>query len=325
MLKKLLHIFKKFALLFICVFALITAYIIYFFVTSDAPAIHGMVKYHIPYNEKQTLDVYFPTQPAETNPVLLFIHGGGWIAGSKLSVNNNRFNQVFNELREQGFFVVSPDYTLAENGLSPFPDCILDTYAAVQWVKDHSDEYGWDMNQFGLMGESAGGHLALMAGYADATLFDSELPSIPPKYVVDVYGPTQLDSLYHASTTDSIKAFIKRLPASLAEQLDPARLLVGFDPESHPKAAEALFNIYSPINYLDSLAPPTLIIHGEADQVVPLSQSLLLAGRLDSLGINNPQHYMPGTNHAFQDATDEQKAEMQQIIVEFILNQTAQK
>jgi acetyl esterase/lipase len=293
--------------------------IIYYFITTDAPALRGEVEYHIPYNSKQTLDLYHPIKQLPKHRVLLFIHGGAWISGSKLSVNNNRFHSVFNNLRNEGYFIVSPEYTLAKNGQSPFPECILDSFQCVQWIYDNAEKYNWDLDQFGIMGESAGGHLALMAGYTDPAVFDLNINKVKPRYVVDVYGPTQLDSLYHAATTDSISAMIKRLPASLAEQLDLARLMVGFDPETHPKEAEELFNKYSPVNYIDSLTPPTLIVHGTADQVVPMSQSQLLAGILDSVSIPNEVHFMPGTNHAFQGASEQQKAEMEQLIVSYIL------
>ncbi|CAE7410420.1 lytT [Symbiodinium microadriaticum] len=315
MLRRLIKYLKKFALFFISAFALITAYLIYFFVSTDAPALKGYVQYHLPYNSEQTLDLYHPlAKVGDHSPVLLFIHGGAWISGSKLSVNNNRFNQVFNELRNQGYFIVSPDYTLAKNGQSPFPACITDTFEAVQWIRNHAEEYGWDLDRFGVMGESAGGHLALMASYAEPSVFGVDFDHLKPKFVIDVYGPTQMDSLYHASTTDSINALIQRLPASLAEQLDLARLLIGFDPKSYPKEAEELFNKYSPVNYIDSLAPPTLIVHGEADQVVPASQSKLLAQELDSVGVFRKEHYITGANHAFQGATDQQKVEMQDLV-----------
>ena len=287
---------------------------------TDAPATIGKVSYHIPYHKDLTLDIYHPTlsnskQPA---PVLMYIHGGAWIAGSKLTVNNNRFNGAFNALRNQGYFIISPDYTLARNGKSPFPMCIEDIFYAIDWMKLHAIEYNWDMNQLVLLGESAGGHLAMMTAFSNPEDFGLHLEKQPIHALIDVYGPSDLVNLYHANTTDSINELINRLPASLAEQLDLAKLLVGFQPSENQHAADSIMEHLSPINYLTNEAPPMLLIHGKADQIVPVDQSYELQKRLDSLAIPNEAYYYDQVNHGFFEATNSQKQDIQKRIIEFI-------
>lgn len=117
------------SLVFIGAFA---SWLTYFFLSNDAPLLHGEVQYHIPISENQKLDVYYPTADVyDKMPVVVFIHGGAWIGGDKVSVNNNRFNEAFNALRNAGYAIVSPDYALARNGNSPFPENIKDSYDAL--------------------------------------------------------------------------------------------------------------------------------------------------------------------------------------------------
>lgn len=312
-LKRLL-IFLSVAVLFF------TAYITYFLHKNDAPVTNGKVEFHIPYSSSQTLDIYYPTieNDLKPAPVLMYIHGGAWIAGSKLTVNNNRFNQAFNALRAQGYFIVSPDYTLAKDGQTPFPDCIQDVFEATQWVSDNADKYNWDMNQFGLLGESAGAHLAMMVAFGDASDFGLENAGPQIDYLIDVYGPSDLNALYNASSTDSINAMIRKLPAVIADRFDLSKMLVGFDPRTHPDSARSLMEKLSPLTYLDREKIPTLVIHGKKDQIVPIDQSLSLTKKMDSLGISYSAHYFEGVNHAFQGATQAQKDSIQSLIVNFI-------
>lgn len=75
---------------------------------------------------------------------------------------------------------------------------------------------------------------------------------------------------------------------------------------------------YSPILYVDSGAPPTLLIHGDADQIVPVEQSLALDRRLEDLGVEHELHVLPGVNHAFAGASAKQRSDIQGWIVSFV-------
>lgn len=295
--------------------------IVRFLKKNDAPALHGKVNHSIQFKEGLKLDVYQPTEQVyERSPVLVYIHGGAWITGSKISVNNARFNGAFNTLREKGYAVVSPDYTLAKFGKSPFPACLADAFDAVKWIEDHADEYNFDLNNVGLLGESAGAHIALVTAYTENQTYTAP-NNLDFRYVIDVYGPTQLLRLYQDQTTllDTINTRTKALPTSLREHLDITQYLFGFDPEEDSVKTGEFTAQYSPFFEVRRGVPNTLLIHGNKDRVVPVSQSHLLKEKLDETGIPNELHILDGVDHAFRNATQEQRDSVQQWITGFVL------
>lgn len=290
-----------------------------FFVRTDAPVLHGEVHYHIPYKSELTLDVYHPTQGVYAkSPVLVYFHGGAWVTGAKESVNNARFNAAFNRLRDKGYAIISPNYTLASLGKSPFPACIEDAYDVIAWLESNASEYNFDLNNVGLLGESAGGHIALMKAY-------DGLPAGTPaqievRYMIDVYGPTDLLKLYtdQIPLIDTVKAMSAHLPASFQDNLDINRYLFGFDPEADSSRTANFTAQFSPDKIVHDAAPNTLIIHGNSDRIVPVNQSVLLKAQLDSLGVMNEMHILEDMDHAFGGATEQQKQQTQDWIVDFV-------
>jgi len=289
---------------------------------TTAPVVEGESSFNIDYNERQSLDFYYPTQKKyEQDPLVIFVHGGGWITGRKESINFNRFNGAIEKVRAAGFAVASPSYTLATDGNSPFPQNIRDVIEAINWLKANAIEYGLDSNRIGLMGESAGAHLALMLtlhAYADEHPQWSK-PKID--YLVDVYGPTEMKDLYFSETVDSLNSFIRKLPAMLREPLDISQNLMGFDPQKDSLKASKFMNDYSPIRYLNSGMPPTLVIHGDHDQLVAVEQSRRLVARMESLKLEYKYYELAGVNHAFIGATDTQSDSVQFWISNFIIKQ----
>jgi len=312
--------FKKITIIAFLAGMILIIALAYFFISKDAPLIHGEVIFHQEYKEGLTLDIYLPTQNIyEQSPVVLFFHGGAWITGSKEAININRFNGAINILRDKGYTVLSPNYTLARNGKAPFPDCIMDAYDAIRWIENNADRYNFDLENVGVFGESAGAHIAMMAGYVDSEIFSTtKNTDISLKYVVDVYGPNDLERLYHMQTLDSINALLSKLPDPLKEHLDIAQHLFGFDPELNSEKAQVYMDRYSPINFLTRNSPPTLMIHGIMDQIVPIDQSLILHEKLDSLKVENEIHALENVNHAFRGASIDQKEDVQEWIVGFI-------
>lgn len=293
----------------------------WFFISNEAPLIYGKVIWHQDYKENLKLDIYLPTKLVyEKVPVILYIHGGAWITGSKETVNINRFNDAFNRLREKGYAIVSPDYTLANRDRSPFPDCIVDFYDALFWIENNAEKYQFDLQNVGAFGESAGAHIALLSAYSNAEVFNTnQSEKIQLNYVVDMYGPTDLTELYNSSLVDSLRNYLQRLPGNLEDRLDMTHYLFGFDPEEDTIKTAKFMKKYSPVSFLNSSIPPTLLIHGVADQIVPVEQSLLLKTKLDSLHIKNELHVLEDVDHAFRGASQIQKDSIQIWIVDFIL------
>ncbi|MEM6297767.1 MAG: alpha/beta hydrolase [Bacteroidota bacterium] len=293
--------------------------LVYYLFSNDAPITHGEIQFDIPYKEGQTLDIYFPTK-AQTGklPVVLFIHGGAWIGGRKEAVNFNRINGAFNQLRERGYMIISPNYTLARDGKSPFPDCIIDGFDAVRWITENAEEYKLDLDRFGVIGESAGGHIAMMTAFANPSDFGLEYPKVEFDFLIDIYGPNDLMELYHSETADSLDRFLQKLPECLYDKLDLPKLLFGFNPKEDSVKTASFTAKYSPITYLKADAPRTLMIHGDIDQIVPITQSINLQQRLDSLGVANTFKVLDSVNHAFSGAKPIQKQHIQEWIVSFI-------
>lgn len=295
-------------------------YAIYFLVSNNAPITQGEIQYAVKYKEGLSLDIYSPIEEVyEEHPVIIFFHGGGWFAGRKESINFNRYNRAVSELREKGYYLIAPEYTLATKEHSPFPNCIQDAFEVVKWVKANQASYGFDLNNVGVFGESAGGHIALMTTYSDPTDFSSKRP-ISLQYVVDIYGPTDLEKLFHSQMIDSLTTLLNKLPNRLGDHLDISHRIFGFDPDEDSSKTTNFLAKYSPVSYLREGLPPTLMIHGNADVVVPIQQSLDLHAELNERGIINEFHSLPNVNHAFIGASQAQKDSIQSWVTAFVLS-----
>ncbi len=165
-----------------------------------------------------------------------------------------------------------------------FPEPVADVLAAIRYFREHADELGVDPDRFALLGKSAGGHLALLAGMAeDGSVFDPEHPqgeSAGIKAIVNLFGPTDL-------TVD---------PSSVAcWQVTVAENLLGVPAEADP----ALNRAASPVAYARADGPAILTIHGQADCIVPVSQGRSLAAALDAAGQPNTYVEVPAMDHFF--------------------------
>lgn len=311
--------FKKTGLGLLLLFLILATWLVYFIVKNDAPILNGDVIYSSVYKDNLDLDIYTPTNKLyEKSPVVLYIHGGAWIGGAKESINNNRFNSAINQLRELGYTVISPNYSVAINGKGAFPDCIVDINHAIKWTAENADSLKLDLDNFGIFGESAGAHIAMMNAFPKKLSFDSTFYHVKFKYVVDVYGPNDLKGIYRSKLADSLGSIVATLPEYFRDDFDIAKRIFGFDPKADSIKADSIMRLYSPYNYLTKNAPPTLLIHGDADQVVPIVQSLNLKKVLDSLKIENELHVLDKVNHGFIDAQQAQMDSTQKWIVNFI-------
>lgn len=296
----------------------------YFFIANKAPVLQGKVRYHVSYKEDKTLDIYLPTKMVyKTAPVIVYFHGGAWIVGRKEAINFNRFNEAINDLRQSGYCVISPAYTLAKDGQSPFPECIVDAYEVLNWIERHADEYSLDLSNVGVFGESAGAHLAMMVAMAPSEEFGAKPNTIHLKYLVDIYGPADMDMLYHGPTLDSIGKYLKVLPTSMQERLDLSKKLFGFNPSEDTIRANEFMSRYSPITYLNNAMPPTLLIHGNADRVVPIQQSINFKNKLDAHDIPNEFYTLDRVDHGFIKANKNQRKKVQKWLSNFVKKQYA--
>jgi acetyl esterase/lipase len=291
-----------------------------FIFRRKAPIIAGTVDYGIEYKNELKLDLYRPTKNVFSNsPVVFYIHGGAWIRGTKAAINFDRFNGAINILRENGYAIVCPDYSLAGKGKSVFPQCILDVYDAVDWVKRNASVYGLDTANMGMLGESAGAHIAMMVAFSETPLQPDKHKKTKFNYLIDVYGPNDLTDIYHGRALERIEASVKKVSGVFGSEFNIKEYVFGFDPSKDSVRAYALLNTYSPINILDKSGLPILIIHGRKDQIVPVEQSIVLKVKLDSLGVPNEMHLLDGVDHNFIKANRQQRDSMQLWVSDFVV------
>ena len=220
------------------------------------------------------LDIYKLKELNEPAPLLVFIHGGGWRGG-----NRSDYLKYLIEYAEKGYVTATVSYRLIEDGL--YPACAEDVTDAVQWFFQNGENYGYDPDRIALIGGSAGGHLSLLAAYGwgkerlvnDSITVRSEKHRI--KAVVDLYGPVDL-------TTDYARAH------------PTVRNFFHHSYEETP----ALYLEASPLLYLDETNPPTLILHGTSDNLVPVGQSDMLKERLDAMGVPCEYYRLPLWPHS---------------------------
>jgi acetyl esterase/lipase len=230
-------------------------------------------------HERQKLDLYLP--PAGTRwPLVVAIHGGAFRMGSKEGEPAGAFVA-------RGFAVAAVNYRLSQHAV--FPAQIEDCKAAVRWLRANAARYGYDPDRVASYGTSAGGHLAAMLGTAGGVkAFDvGANPGVSSRVqaVVDFFGPT--DFLQMDAHRLSAAAMTHDAPDS------PESQLVGGPIRDNPdKVARA-----NPITYVTPDDPPFLIVHGDADLLVPHHQSELLEAALRKAGVRVRLVTIPGGPH----------------------------
>lgn len=243
----------------------------------------------IPGYRPQIVDIYMPPKSAGPKPLILYIHGGGWVAGhTRHSGALANFPAVLARLAGEGFVVASLEYRLAAE--APFPAQVQDARAALRFLKANAARFGIDSSRTGVWGGSAGGHLAALTAMT--------------------CGVSALDAAGTKSTPGSecVQAAVTwygvfdfaALAASRADQVDGAasKLLA-----CKGACTAADYAPASPVTYIDPKDPPFLLIHGDEDKTVPVAQSHLAEEKLKAAGVPVEAIYIPGVDHSFIGAT----------------------
>jgi acetyl esterase/lipase len=228
-------------------------------------------------NTALKLDIWYPRDNPNPTPTVIFIHGGGWIFGSK----EGAVYQLLPYL-EKGWRAVNVEYRMAGNSLAP--GSVEDTRCALRWVFRNAKQYNFDTTKIVLTGQSAGGHLSLITGmlpdgtpldnrcYADAKYGD-----VPVKVaaIVNWYGIADVNDLIAGPNLKNYAA-----------------MWMG----SMPNAAEVAKSV-SPLTYVRSGLPPIITIHGDKDDVVPYAHATRLKDALDKAKVPNQLVTIPGGGH----------------------------
>lgn len=272
------------------------------------------------------LDIYKPLSVGNgLSPAIIFVHGGGWVNGTKSILSDNYRVDVNEVLRNRGYTVIRIDYRLA-NGQILMDDLVADVKDAIRWTRKEAINYGIDSNNIGIWGSSAGAHLALMAGYAPDALFPGDnslsayLASVD--YVVDNFGPTDLQSMYHMEKTfDDFMAMSQADPTNFRNTVETIKMVTGIDPTLNFVQTQLDLLEYSPAKYISIDTPPTLIMHGDADLVVDIYQSVLLHEKLDSRSLENNFLEYSNVRHGFANTSSTQRKNITETIVDFVVTQ----
>lgn len=232
------------------------------------------------YDGKLELDVWRPPGGGDgatrERPAVVVVHGGGWQSGER-----GEFPRWNAWLADKGYVVFDIDYRL-----SPPPtwqDAPADVGCAVRWVKDNAARYGVDPDRVVLMGRSAGAHLALLTAYTREASVPAPGCEVRRDQDADVaavaafYPPTDLAGLRLRGYLPGLGDFLGGSPGAF-----PGR-----------------YRLSSPASRVGPVEPPTFLVHGGDDQIVPSEQSALLAERLRGAGVPHRFVELPWTNHTF--------------------------
>lgn len=238
-------------------------------VETDSTAI-ALTKINEAYGSdaKQQMDVYLPAgRSTDSTKTIVMIHGGAWVEGDK-----SDFTSYVSTLQQRfpGYAVVNINYRLATTAVNHFPTQENDMKAAMDYLVTKESEYHIS-SKFVLLGASAGGHLALLQGYKYAN------PKVMA--VVDFFGPADMKAMY-----DSASSSMNQYGISI--------LMNGT-----PSSNSLLYEQSSPVNYVTSQSPPTIILHGTADEIVLPSQSVALYNKLQSKGVVSSLYFYTGQGH----------------------------
>jgi acetyl esterase/lipase len=225
-------------------------------------------------HERQKLDLYVPEKADGPLPVIVWIHGGAWRAGSKDRC-------VSLPMTTKGYAAASVGYRLSQH--ATFPAQIEDCKAAIRYLRANAKKYNLDPDRIGVWGGSAGGHLvALLGTSGDVKDVEGNLGSNDQssrvQAVCDWFGPAD---------------FTRFEGGAAASPNNPLALLLG-GPVNEKKdlAAKA-----SPVTFASKDDPPFLIIHGDQDPTVPLKQSELLEAALKKAGVDVTLVVLKGAKH----------------------------
>ncbi len=216
---------------------------------------------------KQRMDLYLPGSRSASTRTIVIIHGGGWTAGDK-----SDFTSYINEFKKllPDYAYANVNYRLATIADNYFPAQENDVKSAIQFLIDKGGEYSISKD-FIFIGISAGAQLGLLQGYKHSDM-------VKPLGLVSYFGPTDLEKLY-LNTNVTVPEAIKNIASSKLQE--------------NPN----LFFEASPVNYVTPQSAPTLLLHGDKDNVVPLEQAVLLRDKLKAAGAQQNLVIYPGQGH----------------------------
>ncbi len=269
------------------------------------------------------LDIYKPKNSSiKKLPVVIYLHGGAWALGDKVIAPDNYIEQTVLKLTEKNFAVLSVNYRLVSDNVH-FPGPIEDSKDAVRWVRKNAEKYGFDSENIGFWGVSAGAHLSLLSAYTPDNEFvgDSELSKYSGKvnYVVDNFGPTDINRLLHTRAPKPLLFIVGLIAEKIIDiRSKIAKGMTGYDIKTDRKKVIEFCKTISPLNYTQNTVP-TLILHGNKDKVAPIRHSKRLVKMLKKVNTENSLIVVEKGDHGFKTTDKAYQDELNDKMVNFII------
>jgi len=217
------------------------------------------------------MDIYMPPNTGKPTPIVINIHGGGWNHGNKEKMRG------FASFFKKNIAIANIGYRLVD--VAPAPAAVEDVRSVLIYLVKHAKELNIDVSKIVIMGGSAGGHLALMGGYLNNnTLFDKDkevLKDLKVAAVINKYGI--VDMVDFSIGDKPYKSAVKWIGPNINNK--------------------DFIKSVSPLYYINQNTPPTFIVHGDADPIVPYHQSEVLVEALKRNGIKHEFITVEGGGH----------------------------
>jgi len=235
------------------------------------------------------LDMAKPTEGRGTYPALIFFHGGGWQQGDK-----SHMHRWLKKFASAGYVTVSVGYRFAP--AFKWPSQVEDAKTAVRFLRAHAQQFNIDANRIGVMGESAGGYLALMLGFTDPTdglEGESEYQSFSSSVqaVVSFYSATDFSGrtwqLTPALEAEIQRYYNKSLPQVIAD-------FTGTNNTEDP-----ILKKISVFPYVDKNDPPVLMFHGDNDPYSPVERAQKFEEALTRANVSHELIIVKGGGHGW--------------------------
>lgn len=232
----------------------------------------------------QALDAYL-VESDQPTPAMIYIHGGGWRAGSK----NNIPGWLRSFFNEGKLSVIAVEYRFTD--VATHPAQVNDCLRAIQFVRHNADKWNIDTKRLGVTGGSAGGHLSAYVALRD----DAQKPKSDD--AVERQSSRVACAVSFAGPTDW------SLLSSIEHRHPAYRQLIGYEPGTPAdKMAARLIKDVSPISFVSKDDPPIMQVHGDNDAIVPLQHASNLHKTLEAAGVRSQLVVIPGGNHGVSGA-----------------------
>lgn len=251
-------------------------------------------------NKELKLDIYTSKDSDEPTPVIIYVFGNGWMYGDK--VIPSAIESIIELLKDEGYAVISTSYELMDDEVI-LEEQISDVKDTIRWIYKNKDKYNFDVNNIGMIGPSAGAQLSMMAAFSDDDEFigDKRLKnySSKVKYIIDLFGPARLSKVNLSTGPEEV---VKKFTDNDIEKLSKK---------------------FSPIEYIRSDLPNTLIIHSLKDDIVPYETSLELYETALKYENNFELYTLQNCTHYLENLSSTEALNLYMKIVDYILKETS--